>query len=222
MNPNQSPNLCPKACRGAGPSPRPTACPSLRPSLPAKRKNSRESDRSINPSPPPVLTPSLGSQPRSTEWLFKKNRSDFFISRGTEDKDQHGFFDIYTDLLSAPGALANPHACTGIDGGVHEYLEAFSQVCTPGSTEQITPQDTKFDHCPHHPMAKSGIKEDTYFLYLEEVAEGYVYTATKYAENATDFCQTNNSMGERKIVEFANSGPVQVLINKTHPYLFCC
>ena len=101
------------------------------------------------------------------------------------------------------------------------YVEALGHVLTPGSKEQTTPRDTKFNQASHHPMAKSGLDETIFLTYMEDLEDGYGHTVMEFEENVTNFCQNNTLMSERKIKEWVTSGPARVLIDKTHKLLLC-
>ena len=102
---------------------------------------------------------------------------------------------------------------------MYDMYEALGQVLTPGSKEQTTPRDTKFNQASRHPMAKSGLDETCFLMYLEEIEEGYAHTIIEFVENGTNFCQNNTLMSERKIKEWVQSSLARVLINKTHKFL---
>ena len=70
-------------------------------------------------------------------------------------------------------------------------------------------------------MAKSGIDETIYLTYMEDVEEGYGHIVIEFEENGTNFCQNKTLMSEKKIKEWGTSGPVRILIDKTHTLLLC-
>lgn len=121
--------------------------------------------------------------------VYGKTDPACFIPPGAEDKDHNEVFDISTEVLSTLDTLVNLCTCTGIDGGVYDYVEALGDVFTPGSKKQSTPRDTKFNHASCYPMAKSGTGKETFLTYLEEVTECFEHTAHEFSENITNFSQ---------------------------------
>ena len=129
---------------------------------------------------------SIDPSTRKSDKIYRMNVSEKQIRcvispPGTEEKDHNKVFDLYTDVLLATGTSANPCAYTGTDGGgVYDYVETLGQVLTPGSKEQITLRDTKFNQASCHPMVKSGLDETCFLTYMEDLEEGYGHTIGEF------------------------------------------
>ena len=115
---------------------------------------------------------------------------------GIEDGLHAENFDIMTYVVSAPGMYANPCANNDTDGGMADYLAALNQAIAPGTHEQTTPPDKKYNTEARHPMRKAGVDEETWGLYMDEYKEGFPFDMTEYAENSTNFCHTHTVMRE--------------------------
>ena len=135
---------------------------------------------------------------------------------GTELQGE--FFDIMTDVVSAPCPYANPRA-NNDDRGMADMVAVMTQAVLPGSHERITPPDKKYNHPGRHPLRLAAVDEDSFGTYMDEYKEIFPEDMTEFGENTTNYLHAHPTMGDKQILEYITNGPPRVFINKTHEYL---